>query len=169
MNIGQAAAASGVSAKMIRYYESIGLVKETARTDSGYRIYGENDLHALRFIKRARNLGFSLEQIGDLLSLWQDTARASADVKSIAMSHVEELNQRIVELTEMRDTLATLAKTCHGDDRADCPILQTLGSAQEHVHGEHCAHDHDKNTHQLRGKAVDQPRTQKAARNPPRA
>jgi len=122
-------------------------------------------LHALRFIKRARNLGFSLEQIGDLLSLWQDTGRASADVKTIAMGHVDELNQRIAELTEMRDTLASLAKTCHGDDRPDCPILQTLGSAQEHVHGEHCAHHHDKDAHQLRGKAIDQPRAQKAARN----
>ena len=165
MNIGQAAAASGVSAKMIRYYESIGLVKATARTGNGYRIYGEKDLHALRFIKRARNLGFSLEQIGELLSLWQNTERASADVKTIAMGHVEELNQRIVELTEMRDTLASLAKTCHGDDRPDCPILQTLGSAQEHVHGEHCAHHHDKEAHQPRGKAIDQPRPQKAARN----
>ena len=169
MNIGQAAAASGVSAKMIRYYESIGLVRQTARTGSGYRIYGENDLHTLRFIKRARNLGFSLEQIGGLLSLWQDTGRASADVKSIAMSHVAELEQRIVELTEMRDTLASLAQSCHGDDRPDCPILQTLGSAQEHVHGEHCAHQHDKDAHQLRGKAVDQPRAQKPARNPSRA
>lgn len=169
MNIGQAATASGVSAKMIRYYESIGLVRETSRTDSGYRIYGENDLHTLRFIKRARNLGFSLEQIGDLLSLWQDTGRASSDVKSIAMSHVEELNQRIVELTEMRDTLASLARTCHGDGRPDCPILQTLGSAQEHVHGENCAHHHDKNTHQLGRKAVNQPGTQKASRNTTRA
>lgn len=169
MNIGQAAAASGVSAKMIRYYESIGLVRETARTDCGYRIYGENDLHTLRFIKRARNLGFSLEQIGDLLSLWQDTGRASADVKSIAMGHVDELNQRIVELTEMRDTLAGLAQSCHGDDRPDCPILQTLGSAPEHVHGEHCAHQHDKDAHQPRGKAVDQPRAKKAARNASRA
>jgi MerR family copper efflux transcriptional regulator len=169
MNIGQAAAASGVSAKMIRYYESIGLVRQTARTGSGYRIYGENDLHTLRFIKRARNLGFSLDQIGGLLSLWQDTDRASADVKSIAMSHVAELEQRIVELTEMRDTLASLAQSCHGDDRPDCPILQTLGSAQEHVHGEHCAHQHDKDAHQLRGKAVDQPRAQKSARNPSRA
>ena len=168
MNIGQAAAASGVSAKMIRYYESIGLVRETARTESGYRIYGEKDLHTLRFVKRARGLGFSLEQIGELLSLWQDSGRASADVKSIAMSHVDDLNQRIVELTEMRDTLATLAQTCHGDNRPDCPILQSLGSAQEHVHGEHCAHQHDKKAHQLRGQAVDQPRTQKTSRNPSR-
>lgn len=126
MNIGQAAQASGVTAKMIRYYESIGLVSESRRTEAGYRIYGEKDLHALRFIKRARKLGFSLEQIRDLLSLWQDSERASADVKKIALSHVDELNQRIRELTEMRDTLATLASCCHGDQRPDCPILKTL-------------------------------------------
>jgi MerR family copper efflux transcriptional regulator len=126
MNIGQAAQASGITAKMIRYYESIGLVSESRRSEAGYRIYGEKDLHALRFIKRARKLGFSLEQIRDLLSLWQDSARASADVKKIALSHVDELNQRIRELTEMRDTLATLASCCHGDQRPDCPILKTL-------------------------------------------
>ncbi|MBB3118947.1 Cu(I)-responsive transcriptional regulator [Pseudoduganella violacea] len=127
MNIGQAATASGVSAKMIRYYESIGLVSESRRSDSGYRIYTDKDLHALRFIKRARNLGFSLEQIRDLLSLWQNNERASADVKAIALAHVDELNQRIRELSEMRDTLASLADSCHGDQRPDCPILQTLG------------------------------------------
>ncbi|UMR30568.1 Cu(I)-responsive transcriptional regulator [Massilia sp. MB5] len=127
MNIGQAATASGVSAKMIRYYESIGLVSESRRSDSGYRIYSDKDLHALRFIKRARNLGFSLEQIRDLLSLWQNNERASADVKAIALAHVDELNQRIRELSEMRDTLASLADSCHGDQRPDCPILQTLG------------------------------------------
>jgi MerR family copper efflux transcriptional regulator len=126
MNIGQAASASGVTAKMIRYYESIGLMRETARSDSGYRIYNDKDLHTLRFIKRARSLGFSLEQIRDLLSLWQNNERASADVKAIALDHVKDLNQRIRELTEMRDTLSTLASCCHGDDRPDCPILQTL-------------------------------------------
>jgi len=126
MNIGQAAAASGVSAKMIRYYESIALIPPGRRSDAGYRIYGENDLHALRFVKRGRSLGFSLDQIRDLLSLWQDKERASADVKTIAMGHVAELNQRIAELTEMRDTLQTLASCCHGDHRPDCPILQSL-------------------------------------------
>ncbi|RFP11653.1 Cu(I)-responsive transcriptional regulator [Duganella sp. BJB488] len=126
MNIGQAAAASGVSAKMIRYYESIALIPPGRRSDAGYRIYGENDLHALRFVKRGRSLGFSLDQIRDLLSLWQNKERASADVKSIAMGHVAELNQRIAELTEMRDTLQTLASCCHGDHRPDCPILQSL-------------------------------------------
>ncbi|RFP14591.1 MULTISPECIES: Cu(I)-responsive transcriptional regulator [unclassified Duganella] len=126
MNIGQAAAASGVSAKMIRYYESIALIPPGKRSDAGYRIYGDNDLHALRFVKRGRSLGFSLDQIRDLLSLWQDKERASADVKTIALGHVAELNQRIAELTEMRDTLQTLAGCCHGDHRPDCPILQTL-------------------------------------------
>ncbi|WUR11859.1 Cu(I)-responsive transcriptional regulator [[Empedobacter] haloabium] len=128
MNIGQAATASGVSAKMIRYYESIGLLPAAARTDSGYRVYGERELHVLRFIRRARKLGFSLERIAELLSLWRDDSRASADVKRIALAHVTELEERIRELTEMRDTLATLAACCHGDDRPDCPILQTLGS-----------------------------------------
>ena len=126
MNIGQAATATGVSAKMIRYYESIALIPAGKRTDAGYRIYGDNDLHTLRFVKRARLLGFSLEQIRDLLSLWQNKERASADVKTIAMGHVAELNQRIAELTEMRDTLQTMASCCHGDQRPDCPILQSL-------------------------------------------
>jgi len=126
MNIGQAAVASGITAKMIRYYESIGLLPVAARTDSGYRVYGEKELHVLRFIRRARKLGFSLERIADLLSLWRNDGRASADVKRIALAHVTELDERIRELTEMRDTLASLAHCCHGDDRPDCPILQTL-------------------------------------------
>ena len=126
MNIGQAASATNVSAKMIRYYESIGLLAPAARTGSGYRVYGERELHVLRFIRRARKLGFSLDRIADLLSLWRDDGRASGDVKRIAIAHVAELDQRIRELTEMRETLATLADCCHGDDRPDCPILQTL-------------------------------------------
>ncbi|MET0319601.1 MAG: Cu(I)-responsive transcriptional regulator [Duganella sp.] len=126
MNIGQAAIASGITAKMIRYYESIALIPPGRRTDAGYRVYGEDDLHVLRFIKRARSLGFSLEQIRELLSLWQNKARASADVKSIALGHVDALNVRIAELTEMRDTLQMLAACCKGNDRPDCPILQSL-------------------------------------------
>lgn len=127
MNIGQAATASGITAKMIRYYESIALVPPGRRSDAGYRVYSEDDLHVLRFVKRARSLGFSLEQIRELLSLWQNKARASADVKAIALGHVADLNQRIAELTEMRDTLQTLAGCCQGNDRPDCPILQSLG------------------------------------------
>ena len=126
MNIGQAAQASGISAKMIRYYESIALIPEGRRTESGYRIYGENDVHTLRFIKRARSLGFSLEQIRGLVSLWQDPDRASADVKRIAEQHVQELEQRIREMSEMRDTLAKLAHACCGDHRPECPILEGL-------------------------------------------
>lgn len=128
MNIGQAAAASGVTAKMIRYYESIGLVPAAQRAGSGYRVYGTRDLHTLRFIRRARKLGFSLDRIGELLSLWQDGSRASADVKHIALAHVAELEERIRELTEMRDTIATLAACCHGDERPDCPILQGIAA-----------------------------------------
>lgn len=131
MNIGQAAKASGISAKMIRHYEGIALIKPGPRTDAGYRIYGEKDLHTLRFIKRARTLGFSLEQIKELLSLWQNPARASADVKAIAQTHVQELEQRIRELTEMRDTLSHLARACSGDNRPDCPILQSLETERQ--------------------------------------
>lgn len=131
MNIGEAAKASGVTAKMIRHYESIALIKAGKRTDAGYRIYGENDVHTLRFIKRARTLGFSLDQIRDLLSLWQDANRASADVKTIAQQHVAELEQRIEELREMLDTLAHLSHACAGDKRPECPILSGLASGAD--------------------------------------
>ena len=137
MNIGEAAKESGVSAKMIRYYESIALMKPGGRTESGYRIYGNNDVHTLRFIKRARTLGFSLEQIRDLLSLWQDPKRASADVKAITRAHLAELDNRIRELTEMRDTLRHLEHACSGDDRPECPILHSLEAPGE------CASCHD--------------------------
>jgi MerR family copper efflux transcriptional regulator len=138
MNIGEAANATGVTAKMIRYYESINLIKQSRRTDSGYRTYSENDLHTLRFIKRARNLGFSLEQIKDLLSLWQDSGRASADVKAMALAHVADLQKRIVELTEMRDTLSHLAHACNGDHRPDCPILEGLATTAEYDSHDKC-------------------------------
>lgn len=129
MNIGEAARQSGVTAKMIRHYEAMGLVAPGQRSEAGYRLYGEKDVHELRFIKRARSMGFSLEQIRTLLSLWQDKSRASADVKRMASTHVQELEARIHELTEMRDTLVSLAAACHGDDRPDCPILQGLETA----------------------------------------
>lgn len=126
ITIGDAAARSGVSAKMIRHYEAIGLVPAGLRSDAGYRLYSERDVHELRFIKRARTLGFSLEQIETLLSLWRDKGRASADVKAMAQAHVADLDARIRELTDMRDTLADLARCCRGDDRPDCPILKGL-------------------------------------------
>lgn len=139
MNIGHASQSSGISAKMIRHYESIDLIKPGPRTASGYRTYSDNDVHTLRFIKRARSLGFSLEQIRNLLSLWHDAHRASADVKTIALAHVEELEKRIAELSEMRDTLQHLAHSCSGDARADCPILQGLAEPCEQAACEHHA------------------------------
>lgn len=127
MNIGQAAQATEVSAKMIRYYESIELIQQSKRSDAGYRKYGQADLHALRFIKRARNLGFSLLQIRGLLSLWGDANRASADVKAMSLEHVKDLNKRIDELTTMRDNLMLLLEECSGDDQPGCPLLEELG------------------------------------------
>lgn len=128
MNIGQAARQSGLSAKMIRYYESIGLLKPAHRSDSGYRLYQADDLHTLAFIKRSRDLGFSLEEVARLLTLWQDRQRASADVKALAHQHIEDLNRRIEELSGLRDTLQHLVSHCQGDDRPDCPILKDLAS-----------------------------------------
>lgn len=128
MNIGQAAKHSGLSAKMIRYYESIGLLKPAHRSDSGYRLYGDDDLHTLAFIKRSRDLGFSLEEVGKLLTLWQDRQRASGDVKALAREHIEALNQKILELSSLRDTLQVLVESCQGDHRPDCPILKDLES-----------------------------------------
>ncbi len=126
MNIGQAAGASGVSAKMIRYYESIDLVPKAGRTEAGYRTYGEAEVHTLRFIKRARDLGLPIERIRLLVGLWQDKHRSSSDVKRIATEHVAELRAKIAELTGMCETLEHLAAACHGDHRPECPILRDL-------------------------------------------
>ncbi|WP_095156078.1 Cu(I)-responsive transcriptional regulator [Pseudomonas sp. Irchel 3E13] len=128
MNIGQAAKRTGLSAKMIRYYESIGLLKPASRSDSGYRLYRQDDLHSLTFIKRSRDLGFSLEEVAKLLTLWQDRQRASADVKALASEHIADLNRRIEELVSLRDTLSELVAHCQGDDRPDCPILKDLAA-----------------------------------------
>jgi MerR family transcriptional regulator, copper efflux regulator len=128
MNIGQAATRAGLTAKMIRYYESIGLLAMARRSDSGYRLYTEGDLHTLAFIKRARNLGFSLESVGKLLTLWQDRDRASAEVKTLAAEHIATLNQKISELQAMSETLEALIEHCQGDTRPDCPILLDLSS-----------------------------------------
>ncbi len=126
MNIGDAARASGVSAKMIRYYEDTALIPPAARTAAGYRVYSDQDIHMLRFIRRARDLGFSVEGIRELLGLWRDRDRHSADVKRLALAHVAELRQKIRELEDMASTLETLAASCHGNDRPDCPILSEL-------------------------------------------
>jgi Cu(I)-responsive transcriptional regulator len=126
MNIGQASGASGVSAPMIRYYESIGLIPPSARRDSGYRDYGPADIHRLAFIRRARDLGFSMEQIRNLLRLWSDRGRSSAEVKAIALEHVAELEERARELNEMADALKHLAAACGGNARPDCPIIKGL-------------------------------------------
>lgn len=128
MNIGQAAEASGVSAKMIRYYESIGLIPKTVRTEAGYRVYSDNDVHTLGFIRRARDLGFSVEQIAELVTLWRDRDRKSTDVKRIALEHVEVLERKARELQEMAATLKHLARHCHGDKRPECPIIEGLAS-----------------------------------------
>ncbi len=130
MNIGEAASASGVSPKMVRYYESIGLLPPARRSASGYREYGAGDVHRLRFVRRARDFGFSMAEIHDLLALWMDRSRSSKDVKQIALGHVAELDAKIRGLTALRDSLAHLAGTCHGDGRPECPILDDLdGSA----------------------------------------
>lgn len=130
MNIGDIAKATGISAKMIRYYEETGLIRPATRAMSGYRVYSDNDLQTLRFVRRARDLGFTVKQIDDLLTLWRDRTRASASVKEIALGHVAALEKKMQELKEMSDTLLHLASHCHGDNRPDCPILTTLGSAE---------------------------------------
>lgn len=128
MNIGQAASRSGVNAKTIRYYESIGLISEASRSEGGYRTYSENDVAVLRFIHHARGLGFSVKDVARLLDLWRDRRRASADVKALAIAHVAEIDRKLNDLQRMRDTLVDLTSRCHGDDRPDCPILEELAA-----------------------------------------
>ena len=125
-NIGQAAKASGVSAKMIRHYESTGLIAAAARSDAGYRRYGEREIHTLKFVRHARDLGFSLVQIKALLGLWHNRTRPSREVKALAQAHILELERKAQELLAMKSTLEHLVQCCHGDDRPDCPILETL-------------------------------------------
>lgn len=135
MQIGEAAKATGVSAKMIRHYESIGLIPSADRRESNYRDYGHHDLHRLGFIRRARDLGFSIEEIRALLKLWGDTTRSSKDVKKLALSHIQELEAKITLLDEMRSTLKHLADACDGDHRPDCPIITSLeGAGRVHSH-----------------------------------
>ena len=134
MNIGEASKSSGVSAKMIRYYESIGLIPAAGRTVAGYRVYTMTDVQLLRFIRRARDLGFSVEKIEELLALWQDRSRQSADVKQIALEQIAGLEVRIREMQAMMDTLRHLADACCGDHRPDCPILDDLGGRAASAH-----------------------------------
>ena len=126
MNIGEAAKLSGVSAKMVRHYESLGLLPAVSRTDAGYRQYGDREVHTLRFIRRARDLGFSMAEIAELLKLWQNQRRSSASVKKIAQLHIAQLEAKMAEMAAMRKTLQHLVHCCSGDDRPDCPILEEL-------------------------------------------
>jgi Cu(I)-responsive transcriptional regulator len=126
LNISSAAEAAGVSAKMVRHYEDIGLIPKAARTASGYRLYSQNDVHTLRFIRQCRALGFSIAQIAELLGLWQDRKRPSSKVKALALEHARELDAKISEMRAMKSTLERLAAHCHGDDRPECPILEEL-------------------------------------------
>ncbi len=126
MHIGEAAKASGVNAKLIRHYESIGLIPKASRTASGYRVYTDADVHTLIFVKRARSLGFSMKEIKQLVGLWRNKSRASSEVKILVQKHIMRLDERIRELEAMRDTLKHLARNCRGDSRPDCPILENL-------------------------------------------
>lgn len=134
MNISKASKISGVSAKMIRYYEQIGLTPPARRNASGYRTYTQNDLHKLHFIRRARDLGFSVAEISELLDLWQDDSRHSADVKRLAQAHINKLEERINSLQQMSNVLQSLINCCAGDDRPDCPILDNLEQLSDVSH-----------------------------------
>jgi Cu(I)-responsive transcriptional regulator len=130
MNIGAASQESGVPRKTIRYYESIGLIPEASRTQSGYRTYGQTDIDTLRFVQRARGLGFSVRHVSALLGLWNDHERASANVKKLALDHIQEIDHKITELQDIRNTLINLTERCHGDDRPDCPILEQFARSE---------------------------------------
>jgi Cu(I)-responsive transcriptional regulator len=131
MNIGEAASRSGVSAKMIRHYESIGLIPPAIRSEAGYRNYSENDVNSLRFIRAARDLGFGLDTIGELLSLWRDRGRASRNVRALAVAHIAALKKKAANLQQMIATLQALVEACHGDHRPDCPILEGMERSSE--------------------------------------
>jgi len=126
MNIGSVSEKTGVTAKTIRYYEEIGLIPPPVRAENGYRHYQDKDVETLRFVQRARGLGFSVKDVGNLLTLWQDKNRISSDVKNLAIGHIKDIEDKIEELNSIRQTLIRLTKTCHGDDRPDCPILDGL-------------------------------------------
>lgn len=130
MNIGEAAKASGVNSKLIRHYESIGIIPKARRTEAGYRVYLKADVHILSFVRRARSLGFSMKEIKKLVSLWRNRARASSEVKALAQGHLKDLEMKIKELESMRDTLLHLARNCHGDSRPECPILEDLARTE---------------------------------------
>jgi MerR family copper efflux transcriptional regulator len=140
MNIGDAAAASGVSAKMIRHYEELGLIPKARRTTSGYRMYADADVHTLRFIRQARDLGFSTKQIDALLGLWRDRRRPSSKVRQLAQEHIEELDRKLADMHAMKATLEHLVHCCHGDDRPECPILETLSSPVDTPEKPHAHH-----------------------------
>ena len=129
MNIGEAAEKAGVTPKMVRHYESLGLLPKVHRTESGYRVYGEPEVHTLRFIKRSRDLGFSIPEISELVKLWQDRRRPSSSVKKVAAAHLAELDRKLAEMQSMRKTLSHLVHCCQGDERPECPILEDLGQA----------------------------------------
>ena len=130
MNIGEVAERSGLPAKTIRYYEDVGLIPRPGRSDAGYRQYTERDLATLRFVQRARSLGFSVKEVSALLTLWFDPSRASAEVKAVASTHLGDIDRKIAELQAMRRTLVDLVERCHGDDRPDCPILDDLAGLE---------------------------------------
>lgn len=170
MNIGEAARASGVSAKMIRYYEETGLIPAAARTDSGYRAYAPADIHRLQFVRRARDLGFAVTEIAELLGLWGDRSRHSADVKRVARTHIVELRQRIAHLQQMADTLQDLIDCCAGDRRPDCPILADLEKGPDSGSGRGAtpgaAHPKQANPKQASSKQISPKRAEKGRRKP---